>query len=228
MEKQNNQQQTEQLQNNQQQTEQPNQPQTEQQQNNQQNTTTFVNLDEINEILKQQQSQQFQLPETFNKQEEQQQKKQEDDIEIPLDLSIQELNKENVEKAIKQTYRKAVEDVYKIMPMVVSKIASELFPAMFIAHEFFEKHPELEKYASVVAHIASKIKQKEPTKSPREIIQIVEKEMTSMLELVNNTKNAVNTVNNSDNIQDSYQKRLLNDKPENIKNDIEKMLKLGF
>lgn len=203
---------------------------TQQQPQQQQQTPTqqqqpIVNLEEINEILKQQQSQQFQLPENFNKQEQKQPEQEE--IDVPLDISLPELNKENVEKAIKQTYRKAVEDVYKIMPMVVSKIASELFPAMFIAHDFFEKHPELEKYASVVAHLTNKVKQKEPDKSPREIIQIVEKEMMSMLELVNNTKNAVNTANNN-NVQDSYQKRLLNDKPENIKNDIEKMLKLGF
>lgn len=217
--------------------------QQEQQQEEQKPQQQSVNLDldEINEILKEKYNQMLlnNIPietpqQPIPKPEEKSQTpEQQDDTLIPIDVdkyfkSEEDITPQNVSKALKEVYTKAVEDVYKTIPIVIAKIASELFTPMYLAQQFFDKYPQMEKYSPLIAHMISKIKTKEPNKSPREIMEIVENEVKNMLELINkpDIKTSETKTKQNTSEQDSYYKRLAQNYPD--KEVLEKISKLGW
>ena len=216
--------------------EQPKQEQPEQQQS----PTIQIGIDEINEILKKNYAE---INTNLYKEPEPQEKKKEEPEEdyIPFDINNilddddDELNPKKLKKALKQVYAKAVEDVYKTIPVAITKIASEIFTPMYLAQQFFDKYPQMEQYAPVVAHMVTKIKQKEPNKSPREIMNIVENEISNMLELINKAKSGEQQSqppnlnigqSTKNNVEESFIDKLIKSNPDN--ETLKKLNKLGW
>ena len=192
--------------NQQQQTSQP-EEQSQPQEKQENKTPLGVDIDTINSLLQEKYSQMnfmytdpnLSKPIKQEKQEKQDTEETDNDTEPYVPFNVENLIDDDItpvklKKALKTVYSKAVEDVYKTIPIAIAKIASEMFTPMYLAQQFFDKYPKLEKYSPIIAHMITKIKEKEPAKTPREVMSIVENEIKSMIELIENNNNKENQI----------------------------------